>query len=576
MESNRPRLNKLFVGGIPLEASEEELRTHFEAYGQIIDLIIIKDKNTKKSRGFGFVTFKDKQPMKEVLKACQEVRGKLLDIKVAEPKKASTLEENADLSQVKKVFIGGIPKEVTPEVFRQHFEQYGSVADIVLIEDKKTSEPRGFGFVTYSDSASVKKVLKDYSNHCLLGKWVECKLALPKYALSSTNDTELEARQFFEQQPAFRQPHRPLEHRSENNIGASKQQLPQIPYQKSSLSIPLPEHDYRGYQDYYPSPTEDSFRYWSGGGMHFFEDSNSQYHGLQRNPISPTNSYYAGSYRTPSSRVLGSRRDAGPGGAPSFPGPADHMYYTKSPGSNRVAVGSFHPSFHRYGSYESNQLSSTGPSPANRNRLEYGPLGPSEQPAMHHQPAGAMSSQGSPSKNRSGFGIALHTPKEDLFEMNQYSGHCINPGNWLAPTRKVEGSSNYSFYQNNLKSEKQVKSKTNSTEKDLEIGMSTQQRFASYRRIDKTHTQEYAKITEEVEPSCPESDDLDNGRSDSLKDSKSKSQKTAKAAEFDSSGDTPNPTTHKPKLEQVQLNSLVLYGFKASTKQSEVDPQPPL
>ena len=576
MESNKPRLNKLFVGGIPLETSEEELRTHFEEYGQIIDLIIIKDKNTKKSRGFGFVTFKDKQPMKEVLKVRQEVRGKALDIKVAEPKKASKLEESADLSQVKKVFIGGIPKEVTPEIFREHFEQYGPVSDIVLIEDKKTSEPRGFGFVTYSDSASVKKVLKDYSNHCLLGKWVECKLALPKYALSSTNDTEHEVRHFYEQQPAHKfQAGRQPEPRSENNIAVSKPQLPQISYQRSSLSIPLPEHDYRDYREYYPSPTEDSLRYWGGGGgAHFFDDSNSQYHGLQRNPISPTNSYYAGSYRTPSSRVLGSRRDAGPGVAPSFASPADHMYFTKSPMSNRAAVGQFHPSFQRYGSYESNQLSSTGPSPANRNRLDYGPFAGSEQPALHQQPQGALSGQGSPNKARFGFGIALHTPKDDLFEMNQYSAQNVNSGNWLAPTRKAEGSSNYSFYQSNLKSEKQVKSKTNSTEKDQEAGMTRQQRFASYRRINKTHTQEYAKIAEEVEPSCPESDDLENGSSNSLKDSKSKSQITAKAVEFENSGD--NPTTYKPKLEQVQLNSLVLYGFKASTKQPQVDPQPPL
>jgi RNA recognition motif-containing protein len=181
VEIPRHRLNKLFLGGLPDEVEEEEIRTHFSKYGQIIDLVIIRDKVTRQNRGFGFVTFKEAKAMREAFRIKQRLRDKTLDIKVAEPKKQSEKEMTVNVSQIKKIFIGGISKEVTPAIFREHFEKYGQISDIVLIQDRDTNAPRGFGFVTFHDCETVKRVMGDYSNHCLLGKWVDCKLALPRY-----------------------------------------------------------------------------------------------------------------------------------------------------------------------------------------------------------------------------------------------------------------------------------------------------------------------------------------------------------------------------------------------------------
>jgi RNA recognition motif-containing protein len=43
----------------------------------------------------------------------------------------------------KKIFIGGLPKDLTLEEFREYFEKYGEISDIAIISDKKTKEPRG-------------------------------------------------------------------------------------------------------------------------------------------------------------------------------------------------------------------------------------------------------------------------------------------------------------------------------------------------------------------------------------------------------------------------------------------------
>ncbi|CAK8537465.1 unnamed protein product [Lathyrus sativus] len=50
---------KVFVGGLAWETPTDEMRTYFEQFGDILEAVIITDKNTGKSKGYGFVTFRD-------------------------------------------------------------------------------------------------------------------------------------------------------------------------------------------------------------------------------------------------------------------------------------------------------------------------------------------------------------------------------------------------------------------------------------------------------------------------------------------------------------------------------------
>jgi len=50
---------KIFIGGISPMTTQDSIFKHFEVYGQLCDCVLMQDKNTGKSRGFGFVTYKD-------------------------------------------------------------------------------------------------------------------------------------------------------------------------------------------------------------------------------------------------------------------------------------------------------------------------------------------------------------------------------------------------------------------------------------------------------------------------------------------------------------------------------------
>ncbi|XP_078526229.1 cold-inducible RNA-binding protein B-like isoform X2 [Lissotriton helveticus] len=67
---------KLFVGGLSFDTNEHSLEQVFSQYGQVAEVVVIKDRETQRSRGFGFVTFKDQNDAKDALQA---MNGETLD-----------------------------------------------------------------------------------------------------------------------------------------------------------------------------------------------------------------------------------------------------------------------------------------------------------------------------------------------------------------------------------------------------------------------------------------------------------------------------------------------------------------
>ena len=68
--------NKLFVGNISWSTSEDGLKTFFSQVGTVVEVKIITDRNTGRSKGFGFVTMTTDE---EAKKAMEELNGKELD-----------------------------------------------------------------------------------------------------------------------------------------------------------------------------------------------------------------------------------------------------------------------------------------------------------------------------------------------------------------------------------------------------------------------------------------------------------------------------------------------------------------
>ena len=60
---------KLFVGSLPWSVSDEELKATFEKHGTVVSAKVVTDRNTSRSRGFGFVEMENASDAKNAIKA---------------------------------------------------------------------------------------------------------------------------------------------------------------------------------------------------------------------------------------------------------------------------------------------------------------------------------------------------------------------------------------------------------------------------------------------------------------------------------------------------------------------------
>uniref|UniRef100_A0A8C2QJV5 RRM domain-containing protein n=1 Tax=Cricetulus griseus TaxID=10029 RepID=A0A8C2QJV5_CRIGR len=165
MEGHDPKepeqLRKLFIGGLSFETTDDSLSEHFEKWGPLTDCVVMRDPQTKRSRGFGFVD------------AALCAQSHKFDGRVVEPKRAVSREGSVKPGThltVKKIFVGGIKEDTEEYNLRDYFEKYGKIETI----------ERGFAFVTFDDHDKVDKiVVQKYhtinGHNCGSGNFTGCE-----------------------------------------------------------------------------------------------------------------------------------------------------------------------------------------------------------------------------------------------------------------------------------------------------------------------------------------------------------------------------------------------------------------
>lgn len=208
---------KIFVGGLSWQSSEESLRFHFEQYGTVLSVEVMRDRVTGDPRGFAFVVFSDPSTVDLVMaEERHEINHKIVDVKRAQargiappsihqghggggaaaatvgagsgaaaaterPHRPIKQEDSLTAEQAQaKVFVGGIPPHVDRDELRTIFSEFGPVTDAIVMVDQATQRSRGFGFVTFEhDSDGALKAVEAQPLQ-IHGRRVEVKLATPR------------------------------------------------------------------------------------------------------------------------------------------------------------------------------------------------------------------------------------------------------------------------------------------------------------------------------------------------------------------------------------------------------------
>lgn len=170
---------KIFIGGLSYKTSEEGLRGFYSQWGELLDAVVMTDKATGNSRGFGFVTYSHPGMVDDALRN----RPHTIDGRTVQPKRAVPREESSNPGAnvtVNKIFIGGIrDKPIVKDDLEMYFGAFGTIKDCVIMTEKETGKPRGFAFVEFDDYDPVDQIILR-RHHEVNGVKIDVKKALPR------------------------------------------------------------------------------------------------------------------------------------------------------------------------------------------------------------------------------------------------------------------------------------------------------------------------------------------------------------------------------------------------------------
>ncbi|XP_038409289.1 heterogeneous nuclear ribonucleoprotein A1-like [Canis lupus familiaris] len=154
----------------------------------LVDCVVMRDPNTKCSRGFGFVMYATVEEVDTAMNA----RPHKVDRRIVETKRAVSREDSqrpgAHLT-VKKIFVGGIKEDTEEHHLRDYFEQYEKIEVIGIMTDRGSGKKRGLAFVTFDDHDSVDKiVIQKY--HTVNVHNCEVRKALGKQEMASASPSQ--------------------------------------------------------------------------------------------------------------------------------------------------------------------------------------------------------------------------------------------------------------------------------------------------------------------------------------------------------------------------------------------------
>ena len=158
---------KLFVGGLPQDVKDSDLKAHFSTFGEIEGVNLKTDPNTGRSRGFGFVIYKTVAGVESAVALEEhEIKGKKVAVKKAQAKQG-------------KVYVGKLKPELSDEEIKEFFSTYGTIASLEQPFDKTKNERKNFCFITYEKEETARKLLKE-GTVTIKGHELEVKKVTPK------------------------------------------------------------------------------------------------------------------------------------------------------------------------------------------------------------------------------------------------------------------------------------------------------------------------------------------------------------------------------------------------------------
>ncbi|KAK4560619.1 nuclear localization sequence binding protein [Recurvomyces mirabilis] len=158
--------NNLFVGQLSWNMDEEWLTREFEEFGELTGVRIITDRDSGRSKGFGYIEFKEVESAIAAVEAKNgtELDGRNIRLDFSQPraerdnnqtpqqKGAARAQQYGDTPKEPSstLFVGNVSFEADENMVTEMFSEYGTIKAVRLPTDRDTGALKGFGYVEMS------------------------------------------------------------------------------------------------------------------------------------------------------------------------------------------------------------------------------------------------------------------------------------------------------------------------------------------------------------------------------------------------------------------------------------------
>mgnify|MGYP001801848269 CR=1 FL=1 len=191
---------------MPYVVDNATLADAFSDYGKVLDAVIITDRETGRSKGFGFVTYEDAEQAQKAIETLNgaEWGGRILRYgaqnssskfklvlcpflyscplilicimsRVNEAREGGSgpsgeRRSNRRFSYKYQMWVGNLPFTMAEEELRELFADCGEVLDARVITEYDTGRSRGFGFVSMSTEDEMSTAIEKYNGYDIAGR----------------------------------------------------------------------------------------------------------------------------------------------------------------------------------------------------------------------------------------------------------------------------------------------------------------------------------------------------------------------------------------------------------------------
>ena len=162
----------LFVGGISALMSENEIHAHFEKFGAVTKVRIMKEKKTKEPKGYAYVTMRDCHVIPQILNLQHTIGDRKVDCQLASRKGEKKLWK--DEQRKRRAFVTNLPPVMDSDQLFHLFHLYGAIRNAYIICDYETKVSKGYGYVEYLEPESASRALKAHVGNNLNDSGIQC------------------------------------------------------------------------------------------------------------------------------------------------------------------------------------------------------------------------------------------------------------------------------------------------------------------------------------------------------------------------------------------------------------------